>query len=492
MKSSEEKIEQLLVEEKPKEKEKEDEKQYLLTFNTPTQPNITPEYNSNEICTSKYTAWSAFPKILFEQFTQVGNLYFLVLAILQMIPQISQSGGSPILLIPLLLVVGVNGLKDFAEDYKRKKSDKQENSTTTHIINKQGMINSKWEDIHPGDLIMVKKNEYFPTDLLLMYSTNKNGVAFVETKNLDGETNLKYKEAPKDIYKFFPKEKAPDLADINFCNFLTSLTGSVFCNFPTPDMYNFEGSCNITSKLPKEIKQQPFKKTKTSMTNNPRISQMAFRHSKTNSRLSDAMIEEVQADYFALDYNNFLLRGSSLRNTDYVIGYCLFAGHKSKIMLNSLSARSKKSNVSWKMNIQLLVIVGVQLLVSVVYSIILVATEDNYLFQSYFKDKTNFFLSVLIWILAINNLVPISLLVTMEMIRFTQAIFIGWDIKIYDKANQRGAVVQSSGLNEELGQIHNIFTDKTGTLTKNIMQFKYMIIANKRYGSDDRMFRILI
>ncbi len=100
----------------------------------------------------------------------------------------------------------------------------------------------------------------------------------------------------------------------------------------------------------------------------------------------------------------------------------------------------------------------------------------------------NFIVSALSWILT-GNSVPISLLVTLEMIKFCQAIFISWDFKMYDKENKRTAIVQSSGLNEELGQIHHIFTDKTGTLTKNIMQFRYMVIGDFLYGSENHLDR---
>ena len=80
------------------------------------------------------------------------------------------------------------------------------------------------------------------------------------------------------------------------------------------------------------------------------------------------------------------------------------------------------------------------------------------------------------------------------MIRFCQAIFISWDYKMFDIENFRPAIVQTSGLNEELGQIHvnclliqYIFTDKTGTLTKNVMQYRHMIIEGKIYGTPEDM-----
>ncbi len=86
-------------------------------------------------------------------------------------------------------------------------------------------------------------------------------------------------------------------------------------------------------------------------------------------------------------------------------------------------------------------------------------------------------------------MVPISLLVTVEIVKFAQAMFIAWDINIYDKDRQMPTRVQSSNLNEELGQISHIFSDKTGTLTANIMQFRRFSAGMTAYGSYENQIR---
>ena len=161
--------------------------------------NLDKKFLNNEICTSKYTFYNAFPKILYEQFHQISNIYFLFLAILQMIPSISQSNRMPTILVPLLMVVGLNGIKDYFEDYKRKKSDERENNSKTQLLKNNRFVECEWKNLSPGNIIKVEKDKYFPSDLILIYSSNKNGSAFVETKNLDGETNLKHKENLKDL-----------------------------------------------------------------------------------------------------------------------------------------------------------------------------------------------------------------------------------------------------------------------------------------------------
>ena len=116
----------------------------ILNTNHPPQ-RIKP----NAISTSKYTTFDFLPKILFEQFSKVVNIYFLIIAFFQMIKEISNSGGRPVILLPLAIVVSINGAKDFYEDWKRKKSDEEENDKKVYVYNKQkkDFEIKKWDEI---------------------------------------------------------------------------------------------------------------------------------------------------------------------------------------------------------------------------------------------------------------------------------------------------------------------------------------------------------
>lgn len=500
--------------------------QYSINVNSKIQHSIVnPLLLSNKICTSKYNFINAVPKILCEQFSKVGNIYFLFLAILQMVPVISQSGGSPVMLLPLLFVVLVNGIKDFCEDYKRKQSDNRENKTKCTLIdpNTQGEKLVNWEDLKPGDILKIYKDEYFPADLLMMYSINKNGVAYVETKNLDGETNLKYKECVKSTYRllkhFETEEERVEIAKKTF--------GRITCDYPNASMYDFEGvyyfenrasvvsfdkSFNFGSQR-KEISNHTFDRMHSydniensnlnENVNQNRVSSVSKNLNQVNiTAMLDRRLSAIEDEgeklnsnensTIILEFNNLLLRGSSLRNTDYIYGIVIYSGHFSKIMLNSLNARSKQSKVFKIMNSQLKFIILLQMVICFTFALFYSIDPNPYEDIFHFKFKrsmvprfcVNFIYAFLSWLLTICNIVPISLLVTIEMIKFCQAVFISWDSKMYDKENRRTAIVQSSALNEELGQVHDIFSDKTGTLTKNVMQFKYMVIGDFLYGSD--------
>jgi phospholipid-transporting ATPase len=122
---------------------------------------------------------------------------------LQMIPLISITGNKPVMLYPLTFVVVVSMIKDISEDYKRYKSDKKENYRTVRVLNTEtGDFEVKhWEQVLVGNIVKVMEGEYFPADLILLKSADKSGQCYVETKSLDGETNLKTRQANKTIIK---------------------------------------------------------------------------------------------------------------------------------------------------------------------------------------------------------------------------------------------------------------------------------------------------
>jgi magnesium-transporting ATPase (P-type) len=536
------KKEKLLNEPKDIKFKEKDKDIYSINVNTKIQQYITSQdLLSNKICTSKYNFINALPKIVCEQFSKVGNIYFLFLAILQMIPSISQSGGTPTILMPLIFVVVVNGVKDFCEDYKRKQSDNRENKTKCVLVGNgyESCRIVNWEEIKPGDVVKIYKDEYFPADLVLLYSTNKNGVAYVETKNLDGETNLKYKESVKNSYRLLKQFGSEHERE----NVIKKTFGIIQCDKPNAHMYEFDGiyyyesrtsvvnfdaneanekntsdhgiENNFDRTYSKDGHQDMAQGSQNNSNNAAQIS--AFKESSSNAYNAERRVSALEdASGFLdksigqgnnhiissshssmspvpLDYNNFLLRGSSLRNTDFIYGVVIYCGHNTKIMLNSLTARTKQSKVFKIMNSQLKLIIILQMIICVSFGLLYSLDPDPYNKILYYKEMTpydvvrNFIFAFFAWLLAISNIVPISLLVTVEMIKFCQASFISWDFKMYDKENKRTAIVQSSGLNEELGQIQDIFTDKTGTLTKNIMQFRYVVIGDHLYGSEKRI-----
>ncbi len=304
------------------------------------------------------------------------------------------------------------------EDWKRKCSDDEENNRKCQVLNSESCAFEQrlWRDVCLGDIIKVSENEYFPADICLINTSEPNGICYTETKNLDGETNLKFKQANAGLAGVF---SSPG----DFCH----LKGTLITKPPNEFIYEFDGKLSLQSAAANENQQEK---------------QVVF-----------------------LDKSSFLLRGCSLRQTKFAFGFIVYIGHSTKIMKNSPNARAKVSRIESIMNSQILVIFCLQTFLSAIGAVFYLVWLNNhfqdlngYIFIS--ENGKNsaggflfFFYRVGTWTLIFTNLVPISLLVTLEMIKYIQGMFISWDIGIYDQATQTPAKVQTSTLNEELGQV---------------------------------------
>uniref|UniRef100_A0A8C2KD28 Phospholipid-transporting ATPase n=1 Tax=Cyprinus carpio TaxID=7962 RepID=A0A8C2KD28_CYPCA len=157
-----------------------------------------------------------------------------------------------------------------------------------------------------------------------------------------------------------------------------------------------------------------------------------------------------------------------------------------KIRQNSTKAPLKRSNVERVTNMQILVLFGILLVMALVSSIGAAIWNKQHTDEACWylsRDiSLNFWYNLLTFIILYNNLIPISLLVTLEVVKFTQALFINWDVEMYYAETDTPAMARTSNLNEELGQVKYLFSDKTGTLTCNIMHFKKCTIAGITYG----------
>jgi len=154
----------------------------------------------NKISTSKYTLYDFLPKNLLEQFSKPSNFYFLIIGLLQIFPAISNSNNLPTIYLPLFVIIMISMIKDCFEDLKRHNSDKEENNRKVLCLqtNKEFKAIS-WEELRVGNVIKIMQGEYLPSDLLLLDTNGIKGECFIETKNLDGETNLKYKCVPNNL-----------------------------------------------------------------------------------------------------------------------------------------------------------------------------------------------------------------------------------------------------------------------------------------------------
>jgi len=143
------------------------------------------------------------PKFLWEQFSRVANLYFLVISVIQVSSAELAPTGQYYTALPLLLILSLTALKEIYEDLRRHRQDHRLNRSPARRLptspyspyspSPRAPLPLCWEDLCVGDLVLVKEKEAFPADLLLLASSDPDLLCYVETSNLDGETNLKSK-----------------------------------------------------------------------------------------------------------------------------------------------------------------------------------------------------------------------------------------------------------------------------------------------------------
>ncbi|XP_005728080.1 probable phospholipid-transporting ATPase IM isoform X1 [Pundamilia nyererei] len=387
-------------------------------------------YADNRIKTSKYNIFTFLPINLFEQFQRVANAYFSVLLILQLIPEISSLSWFTTI-VPLVFVLVITAVKDATDDYFRYKSDQQVNNRQSQVLIRGSLQNEKWMNVRVGDIIKLENNQFVAADILLLCSSEPYGLCYVETAELDGETNLKVRQA---------LTVTSDLGDISK---LMDFDGEVICEPPNNKLDRFTGTL----------------------------------YWKGNK--------------YPLDNEKMLLRGCVLRNTEWCFGMVIFAGSQTKLMQNCGRTKLKRTSIDKLMNTLVLWIFAFLICMGVILAVghtiweTYVGTNfrvflpwDTFQISAVFSG----FLTFWSYIIILNTVVPISLYVSVEVLRLGHSHFINWDRKMYHSPMGTAAQARTTTLNEELGQVEFIFSDKTGTLTQNIMVFSKCSINGQMYG----------
>ncbi|KAI1173445.1 phospholipid-translocating P-type ATPase [Nemania sp. FL0916] len=419
-------------------------------------------YTSNSIRSNRYTIWSFFPKQLVFQFGRLANFYFLVIGSLQQVPGWSPTG-SYTTIGPLLAFIAIIMAKEGWDDYRRYLLDREDNLALVSVLDCSGDWNAtqakepsglrgrhtkkskkqedgrgatrelepekphkkrwaqiKWRDIRVGDVIRLERNERVPADIALLHATGANSVAYIDTMALDGETNL--------------KSRHPSTLVANKCDTISKLekcSGELVCEDPNANLYQFDGSITVNNeKMP-------------------------------------------------LTINEVVFRGSTIRNTSETIGIVINTGEECKIRMNTNQyVHTKSPKITRFTN---------RLVISLVFVLLAITAgiSGGYVLWQRDYEKKNPFLApapvsgpaiVIGTLILINALIPLSLYIVIEFVKVGQAFFMN-DIEMYDPDTDTPVSINTNTILEDLGQVDYVFSDKTGTLTENNMQFRRLTVG---------------
>ncbi|ODQ60818.1 hypothetical protein WICANDRAFT_67486 [Wickerhamomyces anomalus NRRL Y-366-8] len=502
------------------------------------------QYPRNKIRTTRYTPLSFLPKNLIFQFKNIANIYFLIMIVMGFF-NIFGVPNPGLSMVPLIVIVIITAIKDAVEDSRRTGLDMEVNNTPTHILSgipnhntsednvslwrrfkklnsrmimkffkymdehltKEGKEKARlsklakesmnmrksfdsfednrksfqmddlqrqsfenpfndnyeisqdesvidkniilptasqeqakfeknfWKNVKVGDIVRVHNNDEIPADIILLSTSDADGACYVETKNLDGETNLKVRQALKAGHQIRHSR------DIQRSKFWVESEG------PHANLYNYQGNMKWYG-------------------------------------------EESQIRNEPVTINNLLLRGCSLRNTKWALGIVIFTGSDTKIMLNSGETPTKKSRISRELNWAVLYnffLLFILCFVSGLVNGISYNEKINSRIQFEFgtiagSPVANGIVGFFVALILYQSLVPISLYISIEIIKTAQAYFIYSDVNMYYEKLDYPCTPKSWNISDDLGQIEYIFSDKTGTLTQNVMEFKKCTINGVSYG----------
>ncbi|KAE9385611.1 phospholipid-translocating P-type ATPase, partial [Gymnopus androsaceus JB14] len=294
-----------------------------------------------------------------------------------------------------------------------------------------------WKKLEVGDIVLLRDNEQVPADVVVLATSDPDGMCYLETKNLDGETNLKPRSSVKATMGITSEE------DIERCSFYLDSEP------PHQNLYLYHGVLRYKDPATGERKQEP------------------------------------------VSINELLLRGCAIRNTAWIVGLVVFTGADTKIMLNGGDTPTKRSKIERETNFNVIInflILVIMCTIGAIFNGLWDAkTGTSAEFFEIDVDATdshvlNALVTFVSCLIAFQNIVPISLYISIEIVKTIQAYFISQDIDMYYQPYDTPCVPKTWNISDDLGQIEYIFSDKTGTLTQNVMEFQKCSVHGVIYG----------